>query len=209
MDLKIKLDFEDLHVSSQCFWTHAKHLHWALSVSPDVMRNCCCSVSWAFGGRKKRKLNKSFIRVQKELRLLQVIKKHILLFYRTWCSLLAWRIFYLLFFFFSFFFFPGRWDCVIESLWHLITEHKGTKAVTGLCFQADNAKNAWNERNHIGALSELCTSSGGSSLKSSMKGNKVRAKEVEQPWNCSILLFLFQGLGTLHLHGVVFSLKGN
>lgn len=104
--------------------------------------------------------------------------------------------------FFYFFFLQGEivcLKCVTSRCW----------AQGDVCFQADNAENAWNEKNQIGPLSKFCRSSGGSSLKSSMKRNKVRAKEVEQPWYCSIILILFLGLGTLHLHRVVFSLKGN
>lgn len=130
------------------------------------------------------------------------IKKHLLLFYRTWC------FYWLLFVFLVLLFHFARWGCVAESMWHLAAERKGTKAVTERCFQGDNARNAWKERNQIGDLCVFDRSSGGS-WRAAWKWKKSQRSRAALKLLHTPLFFLFQGLRTLHLHQVVFSLKGN
>lgn len=209
--LKIKWDFADLHFSSRYFWTWAKRLLLLLCVVPvslKVMRNHCYPVSEHLVDRKKEIKHG----IHKSIRGMKALAGSSQRLRNTSCFLsdflLAWRLYYLLFFFFFLLFLFARWDCAVESVWQLYCWAQRMKVVPGQYLQAANAKNLWNLRTQIGALWKFCRSSGGFSLKSSVKGNKVRAKEIKQPWNYSSLLFLFLGLETLPLHWVVFSLKG-
>lgn len=117
---------------------------------------------------------------------------------------LYWLLFFFLFLLFHF----ARWRCVVESRWHLTAEHKGTKAVTERCFQADSATKARKERNQIGDLSKFSRSSG-ESWRAVWKWTKSQRSRAALKLLHTLLLFLFQGLRTPHLHQAVFSLKGN
>lgn len=104
-------------------------------------------------------------------------------------------------------FFPrSDWWLKCDNL--LLLRARGQKLWLGYVFM-QTMQRVHEMRNQIGALTKFYRSRESSSLKNSRKVSKVRVKEVEQPWNCSTLLFMFLGLRTLHLHREVFSLKGN
>lgn len=104
-------------------------------------------------------------------------------------------------------FLPKEW-LVVEVCDNLLLRARGRKLWLGYVFMQAMPR-THEMRNQIGALTKLYRSRESSSLKNSRKVSKVRVKEIEQPWNCSTLPFMFLGLRTLHLHREVFSLKGN
>lgn len=145
--LKIQREFEGLHFSSQCFWTRAEDLLsllWVVPVSlpegtEEVLLSCQLSICWLENREIKQVIPKS-------------TKRNTALAGSRWwlrntaCFFIGLDALYLPEDFFSFIFssvFPFPFCRVRLCCWECVTSHCwawGAKAMSGLCFQADNQR---------------------------------------------------------------------